>query len=93
MGYTIIIDKKVRKKELPNLRSAHLHKKFEMLVNILREDPFQTPPDFEELKGDLQGYYSRRLNIQHRLVYRVNKEAKDVTIVSAWSHDYDKINR
>ena len=93
MGFTVIIDKEVKKKELPNLRSAHLHKKFETLMTVLREDPFQSPPEFEELKGELKGYNSRRLNIQHRLVYRVDKEKKEVTIVSAWTHDYHKIRR
>lgn len=74
-------------------RSAHLHKKFEELVKILREDPFLSPLEYEELKGDLKGYYSRRLNILHRLLYRVDEEKKEVIIVSAWTHDYYKIKR
>jgi Txe/YoeB family toxin of toxin-antitoxin system len=49
-------------------------------------DPFQNPPPFESLKGDLQGFYSSRINIQHRLVYEVDKEGKTVLILRMWTH-------
>lgn len=83
MGFSIKI-KKNAKKDLPKLKGAKLHKKFDELVEILKENPYQTPPPYEKLVG--VPYYSRRLNIQHRLVYSVDEENKEVTILSVWSH-------
>jgi len=56
------------------------------LLDIFREDPFRTPPPFEKLIGDLSGAYSRRINIQHRLVYQVLDDLKIVKIIRMWSH-------
>lgn len=56
------------------------------LINILRTNPFQTSPPFEKLVGDLSGAYSRRINIQHRLVYQVIEEEKVVKIIRMWTH-------
>jgi Txe/YoeB family toxin of toxin-antitoxin system len=83
LGFTIEI-KKNAKKNLPKLKSVRLHKKFDELIKVIRENPFQTPPPYEKLVG--VPYYSRRINIQHRLVYSVDTEAKVVTILSVWSH-------
>ena len=85
MGYSIKLSKSTLK-DLKNLKAAHLDKKFIELTEVLRINPLQTPPPYEKLIGDLDGKYSRRLNIQHRLVYSVNEEAKEVIIWSTWSH-------
>ena len=56
-------------------------------MNVLREDSLQSPPRYEKLVGDLEGAYSRRINIQHRLVYQVIDEAKTVKVIRMWTHD------
>ena len=73
-------------KDIPNLKSAHLDKNVKALIEVLKENPFQNPPPYEKLVGDLQGAFSRRINIKHRLVYKVYEEEKTVQIVSMWSH-------
>ncbi|EMF0421260.1 Txe/YoeB family addiction module toxin [Enterococcus hirae] len=83
MGFTIEI-KKNAKKDLLKLKSAGLHKKFDELIQVIRENPFQTPPPYEKLVG--VPYYSRRINIQHRLVYSVDIKENVVVILSVWSH-------
>lgn len=70
------------------LKSAGLEDKAKKLLNLIAENPFKNPPSYEKLVGDLQGYYSRRLNIQHRIVYKVYKEINTIVIHSMWSH-YD----
>ena len=57
-----------------------------MLLDILKEDPFQSPPSYEKLVGDLTGAYSRRINIQHRLVYQIYEEEKIVKVIRMWTH-------
>jgi len=76
-------------KDIPNLKSAHLDKNTKALIYIIRENPFKMPPPYEKLVGDLQGLYSRRINIKHRLVYEVLEEDKIVKIISLWTH-YEK---
>lgn len=71
-----------------NLKAAGLDNKLKLLLDIIREDPLHTPPQCEKLKGDLEGAYSRRLNIKHRLVYKIVPEEKAVVILSVWTH-YD----
>ncbi|EON3044803.1 Txe/YoeB family addiction module toxin [Enterococcus hirae] len=83
MGFTIEI-KKNAKKDLPKLKAARLHKKFDELIQVIRENPFQTPPPYEKLIG--VPYYSRRINIQHRLVYSVDIKENVVVILSVSSH-------
>ena len=61
-------------------------KSAEKLFDILHQNPFQNPPPFEKLVGDLEGAYSRRINIQHRLVYQINKGEKVVRILRMWTH-------
>jgi len=63
-----------------------LRPKAEKLLDILRENPYQAPPPFEKLLGDLSGAYSRRINIQHRLVYQVLAEEKVVKVIRMWTH-------
>lgn len=58
----------------------------EQLLEILKEDPFKNPPPFEKLVGDLTGAYSRRINIQHRLVYQILEDIKTVKVIRMWTH-------
>lgn len=74
--------------DISNLKAANLDKKARALLEVLRENPYQTPPTFEKLQGNLAGAYSRRINIKHRLVYEVLEQEKIVKIISMWTH-YD----
>ena len=71
------------------LKSAGLDKKAKQLLEVLIFNPFQNPPSYEKLVGDLSGFYSRRINRQHRLVYRVDENNQIVYVDSMWSH-YEK---
>jgi Txe/YoeB family toxin of toxin-antitoxin system len=73
-------------KDARRLASAGLRPKAEQLLGILAEDPFRRPPPFEKLFGDLRGAYSRRTNIQHRLVYQVLEEERAVKVLRMWTH-------
>lgn len=73
-------------KDIPKLKAAKLDVKAKKLIAILGENPFQNPPPYEKLTGDLKTAYSRRINLQHRLVYQVFEEEKTVKILSMWSH-------
>ncbi|MBQ2824879.1 MAG: Txe/YoeB family addiction module toxin [Clostridia bacterium] len=86
--YKIVYTKSAAK-DIPNLKSAHLDKNVKALIEVLKENPFQNPPPYEKLVGDLQGAFSRRINIKHRLVYQVYEEEKTVKILSMWTH-YEK---
>ena len=57
-----------------------------LLVTILQKNPFKSPPPFEKLTGNLSGFYSRRINIQHRLIYEVFEDAKIVRVLRMWTH-------
>lgn len=81
-----IVYTKTAAKDIPKLKAAHLDSKAKALIDVIRKDPYQTPPPYEKLVGDLQGLYSRRINIQHRLVYQVMEEEKAVKIISLWTH-------
>ena len=72
--------------DVQKLKAAKLDRKARALIDLLRENPFQNPPPYEKLQGDLQGAYSRRINIKHRLVYQVLEEQKAVKILSMWTH-------
>jgi Txe/YoeB family toxin of toxin-antitoxin system len=73
-------------KDAKKIAAAGLRQKAEKLLEILSENPFQTPPSFEKLIGDLSGAYSRRITIQHRLVYQVLQEIKTVKVIRMWTH-------
>ncbi len=73
-------------KDLEYLKAANLSKKAKKLVDIMKENPYQNPPPYEKLIGDLDGMYSRRINIQHRLVYEVDNEEKIIKIIRMWKH-------
>lgn len=73
-------------KDAKKIAVAGLKQKAERLPEILSKNPFQTPPPFEKLIGDLSGAYSRRINIQHRLVYQVLEEIRTVKVIRMWTH-------
>lgn len=66
------------------LKSAGLEDKVKKLLNLIAQNPFQKPPSYEKLVGDLQGYYSRRINLHHRLVYKVHEDINTVVVHSMW---------
>lgn len=74
------------RKDAKKLTGAGLRPKAEQILELLRKDPFVTPPPFEALVGDLKGAYSRRINIQHRLVYQVLKTQRIVKVLRMWTH-------
>lgn len=76
-----IVYEKQAAKDIKNLNAAGLDKKLKELIEIIRINPFQKPPAYEGLVGNLQGFYSRRINIQHRLVYQVYAEPVSIDIV------------
>jgi toxin YoeB len=77
---------KTAQKDARNLAAAGLKDKAQSLLRVLEENPYQTPPPFEKLVGDLSGAYSRRINIQHRLVYQVLDAERVVKVLRMWSH-------
>ncbi len=85
MSWQIVFSRHAQK-DAPKLASAGLKAKTTELLQILRENPFQNPPPYEKLVGDLAGTYSRRINIQHRLVYEVFPAENTVKVLRMWSH-------
>ena len=83
--YKIVYRKNVVK-DIPKLKSAGLNDKVKSLIEIIKLNPFQNPPPYEKLVGDLQGAYSRRINFKHRLVYQVFEQEKVIKIISLWTH-------
>ena len=81
-----IVFTKAAAEDIPKLKAAHLDTKAKRLLDVLRQNPFQTPPPYEKLRGNLEGAHSRRLNIKHRLVYQVLREQETVKIISMWTH-------
>jgi toxin YoeB len=77
---------KQAQRDAKNLAAAGLKSKAQGLLDLLKEDPYRTPPPFEKLVGDLAGAYSRRINIQHRLVYQILGEEKTVKVLRLWTH-------
>lgn len=77
---------KLALKDAKKLSSANLDKKAKELIEIIKKDPFQKPPPYEKLVGNLSGSYSRRINIQHRLVYEVREHDKVIRISRMWTH-------
>ena len=84
-----IIYTKAAAKDISKLKAAHLDSRARALIDVLRNNPYQSPPSYEKLVGDLKGLYSRRLNHQHRLVYQVLEQEQIVKILSMWTH-YEK---
>jgi Txe/YoeB family toxin of toxin-antitoxin system len=77
---------KQAQKDAKNLAAAGLKSKAQGLLDLLKENPYRTPPFFEKLVGDLAGAYSRRINIQHRLVYQILEEEKTIKVLRMWTH-------
>ena len=97
--YRIVYEKQAVK-DIKNLKSARLDEKARKLIELIKDKPFQNPPPYEALVGNLQGVYSRRINIQHRLVYQVYNEPVEmngimyegtVKIIRMWTH-YDGLH-
>lgn len=85
MSWNVVFTKQAQK-DARNLASAGLKEKALALLTVIAENPFQTPPAYEKLVGDLAGAYSRRINIQHRLVYQVLETDRTVKVLRMWTH-------
>ncbi len=85
MSWRIVFVKQALK-DAKKLSASGLRSKAEELIQILRENPYQTPPPYEKLVGDLTGADSRRINIQHRLIYQIIEDEKTVKIIRMWTH-------
>ena len=85
MSWRVVFTKQAQK-DARNLASSGLKEKAQTLLSVLAENPFQTPPPYEKLVGDLSGAYSRRINIQHRLVYQVLQVQHTVKVLRMWTH-------
>jgi toxin YoeB len=83
--YKVVFIKQAQK-DAKKLSASDLKAKAEQLIEMLRDNPYQTPPLYEKLVGDLAGAYSRRINIQHRLVYEVIEDEKIVKVIRMWTH-------
>ena len=81
-----VVFTKQAQKDAKKLSSADLRPKAEKLIEILRENPYQTSPPFEKLLGDLSGAFSRRINIQHRIVNQIHDDEKVVKVIRMWTH-------
>lgn len=81
-----IVYTKTAAKDVPKLKAAHLDATAKSLIEVIKNNPYQVPPPYEKLVGDLQGAFSRRINVKHRLVYEVFESEKAVKILSLWSH-------
>ena len=85
MKWSVVYAKQALK-DAQKLAAAGLKPKAQELLDVLAKDPFQNPPAFEKLVGDLDGAYSRRINIRHRLVYEVFKKERTVRVLRMWTH-------
>jgi len=81
-----VVYTKQAQRDARKLATAGLKPKAEELIELLRRNPFETPPPFEKLVGDLSGAYSRRINIQHRLVYQILEQERTVKVIRMWTH-------
>ncbi len=85
-----IVYRKQALKDLEKIKASNLKNKTKKLIDIIKQNPFQNPPPYEKLVGDLSGAYSRRINYQHRLVYQVLEKEKAIKIIRMWTH-YDNV--
>ncbi len=81
-----VVFTKQAQKDSKKIAAAGLRSKAEKLLDILRENPYKTPPTFENLLGDLSGAYSRRINLKHRLVYQILDNEKVIKVIRMWTH-------
>lgn len=82
----LLVYTKQAKKDAKRLSHSGLKPQAERVLDILREDPYRTPPPYEKLVGDLTGACSRRINIQHRIVYQILDDIKTVKVIRMWTH-------
>ena len=85
MTWTLLFTKQAQK-DAQHIEQAGFREKVQRLLDVLEANPFQNPPPYEKLVGDLDGAYSRRINIQHRLVYQVLEKEQTVKILRMWAH-------
>lgn len=85
MSWQIVFTRQAQK-DAKKLAASGFRPKAEALLELLKRDPFQTPPPYERLVGDLAGAYSRRITIQHRLVYQILEPTRTVKIIRLWTH-------
>ena len=85
MSWIVVFTKQARK-DAKKLSASGLKSKAEAIIKFLRENPYQIPPSYEKLVGDLAGAYSRRINIQHRIVYQILEDEKTVKVIRMWTH-------
>lgn len=85
MSWTLVYTNQAQK-DAKKISAAGLKKKAQTLLEILEKNPYQNPPPYEKLVGDLAGAYSRRINVQHRLVYQVLKDKRLVKVIRLWTH-------
>jgi toxin YoeB len=85
VGWQVVFTKQARR-DAKKASAAGLRPKVEALLEVLAENPFRSPPPYEKLLGDLDGAYSRRINIQHRLVYQVLRDQRIVKVIRMWTH-------
>ena len=85
MSWKLVYTKQAQK-DAKKLSASGLKEKAKKLLDLIQENPYQNPPPFEKLVGDLSGAYSRRINIQHRIVYQVLADEKIVKVIRLWTH-------
>ncbi|MBL1432133.1 MAG: Txe/YoeB family addiction module toxin [Gammaproteobacteria bacterium] len=85
MTWKLVYTKQAQK-DAKKLVASGLKKKAQLLLEIIKDDPYQKPPPYEKLVGDLSGAYSRRINIQHRLVYQVYEKEHVIKVIRLWTH-------
>ena len=85
MSWQLVFTKQAQK-DAKNIAQSGLKPQVSRLLDLLRVDPLQNPPPYEKLVGDLSGAYSRRINIQHRLIYQILKDVHTVKVIRMWTH-------
>ena len=85
MTWEIVYTKQAQK-DAKKLASSGLKNKAKKLLDIIQKDPYQNPPPYEKLVGDLSGAYSRRINIQHRIVYQIYENERTIKVIRLWTH-------
>ncbi|MBF4695196.1 Txe/YoeB family addiction module toxin [Fusibacter ferrireducens] len=83
--YKVVFTKKAQK-DIEKLKSVGLTKRAKNLIELIKTNPYAVPPSYEKLVGDLNGAYSRRINIQHRLIYSIDEDKKIIKIIRMWTH-------
>jgi len=85
VSWTVVYTRQAQK-DAKRIASANLKPQTQRLLEVLAQNPFQNPPPYEKLRGDMDGAYSRRINIQHRLVYEVHEKERTVKVLRMWTH-------